>query len=619
MRRPGSSRKTSTATWPTCPSGMRRALVGRARRKSARRHPRLASPLSLATAGAAFLLLAVCLTVALSLEGRQRQLDARRETALTQYAAFEHSFREAEVLLEDDYAEQIREGVDAGLKALASFGVLDHPDWAQRSPAVDLPPGDRERLTREVGELAFLVAEGSVFLEGESPADKAQGRLLRQLAAACLGPEAAPLLSSEAATETFRRLHDQLQSTEPAENGLSFLVASLRTRHGHYREALPILDRLIQAAPKQYACWYLKGRCHEGLGQAEDALRCYSTCIVIRPDFARPYMARAAVTINHQRDLGRHLTLARADLDEALRLNPRQTTAHIDRSMVLAAQGCLPEALADLDWVLSRPQPPTRVFFLRASVRKRLANAEGARRDRDEGMKRQPTDSLSWITRGVERMAPRPQWGAGRFAQGEKLTPNSFHALNNQAVILGEMQKKHREALAVLDRLVERQPDILVARAARGVLRRLGLAPLPWPMPKRAWPLTPGPKSITAPPAFTPSRPTATRPCSAKASACLPWPSLAAGVSTTSPPTTTWPPCESSRVSPKCLTLSACCTPGSSWPPTANIFGKEQAHGNGVDNPRAVLVRTQPSQRGTGLLGSVSTGVQNGREVRRSE
>ena len=47
--------------------------------------------------------------------------------------------------------------------------------------------------------------------------------------------------------------------------------------------------------------------------------------------------------------------------------------------------------------------------------------------------------------------------------------------MKNQAYILGEVQKKHPEALAVLDRLVKRHPGFVEGRVSRGVLlARLG-------------------------------------------------------------------------------------------------------------------------------------------------
>ena len=112
---------------------------------------------------------------------------------------------------------------------------------------------------------------------------------------------------------------------------------------------------------------------------------------------------------------------------------------------------------------------------MRATVRERLGDTEGAKRDRTLGMKTPPNDADSWIARGMERVSKDPAGALADFVQGEKRNPRSIHALKNQAYILGEVQKKHAEALAVLDRLVERHPNFIEGRISRGVLlARLG-------------------------------------------------------------------------------------------------------------------------------------------------
>jgi tetratricopeptide (TPR) repeat protein len=184
-------------------------------------------------------------------------------------------------------------------------------------------------------------------------------------------------------------------------------------------------------------------------------------------------MARAAVLLDHRRLLNQALD----DVNTALRLEPGQLEARMDRSLVLSGLKRDREALNDLDQVLADPRAPTRVYFMRATVRQRLGDAVGAKQDRERGLKTPPNDAASWVARGVERVPTDPAGALSDFVQAQRLNPRSIHALRNQSYILGEVQKKPAEAIAVLDRLLEFHPTSVVDRISRGVyLARQGRA-----------------------------------------------------------------------------------------------------------------------------------------------
>jgi eukaryotic-like serine/threonine-protein kinase len=130
----------------------------------------------------------------------------------------------------------------------------------------------------------------------------------------------------------------------------------------------------------------------------------------------------------------------------------------------------LREAEEDLTTVLQSPDAPTFVCFRRATVRERLKNHAGASEDRAEGLRREPADEISWVTRGLQRVKSDPKAALADFRKAEELNPRSFFALQNQAHVLSEYLKQDREALAVLDRLITLFPQSQQARAGRAVL-----------------------------------------------------------------------------------------------------------------------------------------------------
>ena len=79
---------------------------------------------------------------------------------------------------------------------------------------------------------------------------------------------------------------------------------------------------------------------------------------------------------------------ARAAFDEVIRLRPEMRQAYYNRALAKFHLGDLPGAQADLTHLLADPKPPLRAYFLRARVRERQGDREGARRDREDGLTR---------------------------------------------------------------------------------------------------------------------------------------------------------------------------------------------------------------------------------------
>jgi tetratricopeptide (TPR) repeat protein len=114
------------------------------------------------------------------------------------------------------------------------------------------------------------------------------------------------------------------------------------------------------------------------------------------------------------------------------------------------------------------------MYFLRAAVRERAGDREGAQQDRAEGMRRPPTDEMGWLTRGYARMNSDPRSALEDFDEALKLNGRSLAALQNKAHILGKLGR-NEEAARILDSAVDAYPDFIPARAGRGVLlARLG-------------------------------------------------------------------------------------------------------------------------------------------------
>jgi tetratricopeptide (TPR) repeat protein len=117
------------------------------------------------------------------------------------------------------------------------------------------------------------------------------------------------------------------------------------------------------------------------------------------------------------------------------------------------------------------------VYFLRSKARRAGGNETGADADFAEGLKREPADAASWVSRGSHRLPKEPAKALADFDAALRLAPNLREALVNKAFVLADHLRREVDAIAVLNRVLELYPDDVEARAGRGVyLARLGRA-----------------------------------------------------------------------------------------------------------------------------------------------
>jgi eukaryotic-like serine/threonine-protein kinase len=445
--------------------------------KWSRRHPRLASPSVISAMIAAVLLLAVAASVQLSLNAKKRELTQRREAAVQRFHEFDKDYRLAQDLLTSDDPAQLLRGMKQGEQALRDYGVLDRADWFEQPAVKELTEADRAALKAAIGEVAFLLARVAHFQPKKGDTEKATH--LHNVAEANLENDARAALSqqkadlADVATDTpeYARMRAVLEQAAGLNIRGRFLLACEHAARGRNREALTVLDRVVCEDPNDFGSWFLKARCHQLLEQDTEAIAAYGTAIALRPNYSRSYIARAALCYMRRKNLDQ----AKTDLDQALLLEPGSLEAHIDRGLVLFRLGKNTESLDDLDWALEHTDVPSRVWFVRARVRAANGDLAGSQKDKEIGLRTEPTDSLSWVARGFAKIEDDPAAALADFVQAEEAHPRCLDAMFNQAYVYCEKLKKPVEAIAALDRLLKQFPDNFQAMGFKAVvLARLG-------------------------------------------------------------------------------------------------------------------------------------------------
>jgi tetratricopeptide (TPR) repeat protein len=234
---------------------------------------------------------------------------------------------------------------------------------------------------------------------------------------------------------------------------------------GRFSQAFPLLQQATQEEPQSLMAWFLLARCHDDLGQDAQALACYNTCIALWPRQHRLYFNRGLAHLR-LRDYAK----AVADFNRSIDLEPNHHDAYFNRGLARQGLNQHAEAIEDYTTALEQGAPFTRIYFVRARARQKVNDLEGARRDRADGMRIEPTDEVSWVARGVARLGSEPARALADFDKALELNPRYRPALDNKAHVLAEVQGKTAEAVKVLDRIIELYPDHAAARSSRGVL-----------------------------------------------------------------------------------------------------------------------------------------------------
>jgi eukaryotic-like serine/threonine-protein kinase len=455
--------------------------------KWARRHP---SMLAVSVVALAAVLLLCVLGTIVTVRNRQlaelRTLEMERtsrEQALAFWKAFQEDNKTARFLLftRTTEPEQLTEGVRLATRLLDGYGALHEPSWQDAALVRSLPESDRRQVGEAVGELLLLLGRALVLQDGPGKPSQdvaAKALALNERAESCSDAAASPaLLRQRAELTAWLGRQDEARSCRARAERLSlrsaqdhYWLASDHITGGRLREALPLLQKATYLEPDNFWAWFVLADCHERLGLEGRAEACYGACIALSPSFPWVHFNRGLAYLRQ----GEH-ALARADFDTVIRLKPDVADAFLNRALAWQGLQQYQEAEQDLTEALKRGGQATRLYFLRARIREKRGDNDGAQRDYQEGLRRPPVDEKSWLSRGYARLASSPQGALEDFEQALRLNPRSAAGLQNKAHVLAEKLGKPREALQVLNRAVELSPDSAVARAGRGVLHaRLG-------------------------------------------------------------------------------------------------------------------------------------------------
>ncbi|MBY0525465.1 MAG: protein kinase [Gemmataceae bacterium] len=445
------------------------------------RHPRLA-PSVLAGSALVLLAIAMALLAVRDRDLKQRDEEMARLGAMDNLTRFGDELKSARLLLSARSGDQgaQAEGDVIARRALDRYQVLEQPAWQDQPAFCRLSADEQAQVRGNVGEILLLLAGNELARLSNDPSRLQVALDMNQRAETCYPSNGAPralwmqraelarVLERPQDAERWQMRAEQMPVREAWDH---YLLAREHATRGRFGEALPLLRQAVEKDPRNFGAWFLLGNCLlDGYGREADAVAHYTTCIALWPNFHVSWFNRGLAQLR-QRDY----EAACADFTRALELRPGHVESLIHRALAQQGRGKHAEAQDDLTRALDLGTPSTRVYFMRSRVRQLLGDAEGARRDLEVGLKREPADEESWIARGIARVNSDPRGSLADFAQAVKVNPRSLAGLENQAHVLSEKLGRTADAIELLDRVLALYPDFTPARGGRGVLRaRLG-------------------------------------------------------------------------------------------------------------------------------------------------
>lgn len=497
-------------------------------RKWLRRHPRLTSSASVATAAGLLLALtgAALLGVRAHLETARNQERQR---------SFRKGTDQALLLVNTtlDLHDHLPQGQAVCEETLALYGILQRDDWQQQKHWKQLGPAERQRLAEDARELLLLLAWARV--RGAEGSEAALQEALALLDSA----EAIDLPPSHALWQERlfyrRQLGDQAgaqaalaqaQRLPPRSAREHYLLATAIIRHegeSGAQRAIDELNRSVALDPQFYWAWLQRGICHLKagdqhlaaadfgvciglqpgnafgyfnlgctLGQSgrwEEAVSSYSSALEQSPDFSSAYLNRGMALL----ELKRH-DEALADFTRASALAPQDAALHAGAG--LALEGLHRGGEADLafvrafDHLLAAPravQERVRCGYGFAVYRRK---PEAAREAFDAVLKHNPRHPEALYGRALlAAEASRPEEAIDFLDQVIAVAPHAMEARRHLAIQLSRC-RRFPDAFRVIDWCLEREPDVgatlyaaacVAARAADHTshsLNKLDLSPL---------------------------------------------------------------------------------------------------------------------------------------------
>lgn len=241
-----------------------------------------------------------------------------------------------------------------------------------------------------------------------------------------------------------------------------------RQNLGNYQGAIDDYTAGLRYAPEDRTFLNNKAIAEVQLKKYDDAEKSFEKLIALHPNYYNGYMCRSQFYL----ETGDTIK-ALADIDKAISIDKYMSGAYAQRAIIKALHDAdYDSALADMNEALRLDPKEVSYYFNRARIKYHQDDLQGAMADYDHILQLDPGNTMTYYNRGLLRMQVGERNKAiSDFSEVIKAEPDNYFAIYNRA-LLYDMIGSYGKAIADFNVVLAQYPDFAAGFFARSEAKR---------------------------------------------------------------------------------------------------------------------------------------------------
>lgn len=237
---------------------------------------------------------------------------------------------------------------------------------------------------------------------------------------------------------------------------------------GDYQGAIDDYTAGLRYAPEDRTFLNNKAIAEVQLKKYDEAEKSFEKLIALHPNYYNGYMSRSQFYL----ETGDTIK-ALADIDKAISIDKYMSGAYAQRAIIKVLHDAdYDSALADMNEALRLDPKEVSYYFNRARIKYHQDDLQGAMADYDHILQLDPGNTMTYYNRGLLRMQVGERNKAiSDFSAVIKAEPDNYFAIYNRA-LLYDMIGSYSKAIADFNVVLEQYPDFAAGFFARSEAKR---------------------------------------------------------------------------------------------------------------------------------------------------
>ena len=241
-----------------------------------------------------------------------------------------------------------------------------------------------------------------------------------------------------------------------------------RQNLGDYQGAIDDYTEGLRYAPEDRSFLNNKAIAEVQLKKYDEAEKSFDKLIALHPNYYNGYMSRAQFYLEKGDTIK-----AIDDIDKAISIDKYISGAYAQRAIIKVLHDAdYDSALADMNEALRLDPKEVSYYFNRARIKYHQDDLQGAMADYDYILKLDPDNTMTYYNRGLLRMQVGERNKAiSDFTKVIKAEPDNYFAIYNRA-LLYDMIGNYGKAISDFNVVLEQYPDFAAGFYARSEAKR---------------------------------------------------------------------------------------------------------------------------------------------------